>query len=289
MLAKLRRVASISGESIPDKVDELATAVLEGDLAALGAAPLVLKHSDKGAKPLSPPYDFAMLNADKDLAELASKLNPKHAARLCLYGPPGTGKTAWAINLAKKLGVPALIKAPSDIKSAYVGESEKAVAGAFAQAKREGGVLIFDEVDSYLRSRVQAERSHQVDLVNQFLVSMEHFNGILVCSTNLMTSVDEAALRRFDHKVKFDYLRAAQANALMHTCAVLVGMNLTLDDIQTAGLTLPDKVLTPGDFTVVLRQFQHDPESCTIEALHAALMAEAQFRQSEPARKIGFM
>jgi len=89
-----------------------------------------------------------MLNADKDLAELASKLNPKHAAWLCLYGPPGTGKTASAFNLAKVLGVPALIKAQSDIKSAYVGESEKAVAGAFAQAKREGGVLIFDGVDS---------------------------------------------------------------------------------------------------------------------------------------------
>lgn len=117
----------------------------------------------------------------------------------------------------------------------------------------------------------------------------DDFNGILVCSTNLMTSVDEAALRRFDYKVKFDYLRAAQANAFMHTCAGLVGMNLTLDDIQTAGLTLPDKVLTPEDFTVVLRQLQHDHESCTIEVLHAALMAEAQFRQSEPARKTGFM
>ena len=176
--------------------------------------------------------------------------------------------------LARVIGVHALIKAPSDIKSAYVGESEKAVAGAFAQAKREGCVLIFDEMNSYMRSRSQVDRSHQVDLVNQFLVSMEHFNGTLVCSTNLVTCVDEAALRRFDYKVKFDYLRAAQANALMHTCAGLVGMNLTLDDIQTAGLTLPDNALTPGDFTVALRQYQHDPESCTIETLHAALLAE---------------
>jgi len=68
-----------------------------------------------------------------------------------------------------------------------------------------------------------------------------------------------------------------------------VGINSTLQEIQTAGLTLPDKALATEDFTVVLHQYHHNPESRTIEALHAALMAEAQFRQSEPARKIGFM
>lgn|GEM_PF-2371700 len=60
-----------------------------------------------------------------------------------------------------------------------------------------------------------------MDLANQFLVSMENINGILVCFTNLMTSVDEAALRRFDYEVKLDYLRAAQTSALTHTCAGL--------------------------------------------------------------------
>jgi len=50
---------------------------------------------------------------------------------------------------------------------------------------------------------------------------MENINGNLVCFTNLMTSVDEAALRRFDYEVKLDYLRAAQTSALTHTCAGL--------------------------------------------------------------------
>jgi len=104
-----------------------------------------------------------------------------------------------------------------------------------------------------------------------------------------MTSVDEAALRRFDHKVKFDYLLASQANQLMLTCARQAGMNVSLEEIMEAGLCLPDSALTPGDYTVVLRQYQHATGDFTIEALHAALLAEVKFRQAGPQRKIGFM
>ena len=47
-------------------------------------------------------------------------------------------------------------------------------------------------------------------------------------------------MRCFDYKIKFDYLHATRANALMCTCAGLVGMNLPIDDVQAASLSLPD-------------------------------------------------
>ena len=40
---------------------------------------------------------------------------------------------------------------------------------------------------------------------------MEDFEGLFVCSTNLMDVFDQASLRRFDLKIKFDYLRPEQA------------------------------------------------------------------------------
>lgn len=40
------------------------------------------------------------------------------------------------------------------------------------------------------------------------LTQMESFAGVFIASTNLMDGLDSAALRRFDLKVKLDYLRA---------------------------------------------------------------------------------
>ena len=40
---------------------------------------------------------------------------------------------------------------------------------------------------------------------------MESYSGVFVCSTNLMDALDTASLRRFDLKVKFDYLQVLAA------------------------------------------------------------------------------
>lgn len=54
------------------------------------------------------------------------------------------------------------------------------------------------------------------------LTQMESFPDVLIASTNLMDGLGQAALRRFDLKVKFDYLKAGQAWALFEKqCAVL--------------------------------------------------------------------
>ena len=81
----------------------------------------------------------------------------------------------------------------------------------FLDAAEENAVLLLDEADSFLRDRTGATRSWEVSEVNEMLTQMECFNGIFIASTNLMGSLDPAALRRFDMKVKFDYLKPAQA------------------------------------------------------------------------------
>ncbi len=51
--------------------------------------------------------------------------------------------------------------------------------------------------DSCLRNRCIATLGHQVDWVNQIFTSMEHYDGILVCSTILMPQLDQAALSQY--------------------------------------------------------------------------------------------
>lgn len=204
------------------------------------------------AKAESEIYDPRYTHADADMAELADGLKESRSGRLCLFGPPGTGKTAWAHWLARQLEMPLLLRRASDLMSKWVGGNERNIAAAFAQAKDERAILLIDEVDSFLRERGGAHRSWEVSLVNEMLTQMEVFDGIFVASTNLMQGMDSAALRRFDLKVKFDYLRTDQSWELL----VNYTQRLGLDSPATALKQRLDRLefLAPGDFAAAARQ-----------------------------------
>ncbi|MBU2051448.1 MAG: ATP-binding protein, partial [Gammaproteobacteria bacterium] len=62
-------------------------------------------------------YDPYFINADSDLAAIATGIIRSGAGRLCLFGPPGTGKTAFGRWLATKMDVPLIVKRASDLVS----------------------------------------------------------------------------------------------------------------------------------------------------------------------------
>jgi transitional endoplasmic reticulum ATPase len=97
----------------------------------------------------------------------------------------------------------------------FVGETEKEIANAFAQAQIDNAILVIDEADGFLRDRAGAGWSWEVAQVNELLTQMEAFEGIFVASTNLIDTMDAASLRRFDFKLKFDYLNRDQRRALV--------------------------------------------------------------------------
>ncbi|WP_155400009.1 AAA family ATPase [Moraxella bovoculi] len=152
-------------------------------------------------------YNSDWINCQQDLDVIISRLDDIKQGRILCHGPAGTEKNAWANHLAKSLGLESLNIKASDILDPYVGASEQKVSNAFSHAKEENKVLIIDEVDSFLYDRSSANYSWEITLVNELLVQMENFDGILVCSTNLMDTMDEAVLRRFDIKLHFDYLK----------------------------------------------------------------------------------
>jgi len=197
-------------------------------------------------------YDPAFIAADADLPEIASGLVESRAGRLCLYGPPGTGKSAFARWLADTLQVPLLVKQGSELMSKWLGESEKNIAAAFAQADAEKALLLIDEVDGFLMDRRGAARSWEVTLVNEMLTQMESFSGVFVASTNLMEGLDQAALRRFDLKVRFDYLKPAQSGVLL--CRYCAEWGMTAPSPADLGRVERLLALTPGDFATVGRQ-----------------------------------
>lgn len=239
----------------------------------------------QGSADVAMGYDPAFIQADADLEEVARGLVGTQSGRLCLYGPPGTGKTAYGRWLAEQLGMPLTVKRVSDLISPYVGESEQNIARAFRDAQSEQAVLMMDEVDSFLQDRRGAQRGWEVSLVNEMLTQMEAFPGVFIASTNLMDGLDQAALRRFDLKVKFDFLQPQQAWALL--CAQCERMQLPApSDAERAQLARLHS-LTPGDFAVIVRQSRFRPVR-SAASLIAALEAECAVKQGA-GRSMGFV
>jgi hypothetical protein len=182
------------------------------DLLSEGFADLMISSE---ANPISLLRGAVSAASDTDLAKVAAGLSAARSGRLCLYGPPGTGKSAYGRCLAEQLGIPLQITRSSDLMSMWVGGTEKNIARAFRQAEQDEALLLIDEVDSFLQDRRGAQRGWEVSLVNEMLTQMESFPGVFIASTNLMAGLDQAALRRFDLKVKFDFLRPEQAWELL--------------------------------------------------------------------------
>jgi transitional endoplasmic reticulum ATPase len=221
-------------------------------------------------------YDPSFIHADTDLAVVTAGLLQAKSGRLCLYGPPGTGKTAYGRWLANELGAPLMVKRASDLASKWVGESEKNIARAFAAAERDGSLLLIDEVDSFLQDRRTAQASWEVSQVNELLTQMESYPGIFIASTNLMDGLDQAALRRFDLKVKFDFLKPEQAwGLLLRQCAAL---DLAEPVAHMRPHMAAMRKLTPGDFAAVARQHRFRPIESAAQLI-AALEAECSLKE----------
>ncbi|HEY9279248.1 MAG TPA: ATP-binding protein [Eoetvoesiella sp.] len=270
--------AQLGQQTVASAVELLVNATLE----VQGHAAIPSK-SDPNNLPET--YDPAFICADVDLSLIPEGLARTGAGRLCLYGPPGTGKTAYGRWLADQLGKPLLVKRGSDLISMWVGGTEKNIARAFKDAASEDAVLLIDEVDSFLQDRRGAQRSWEVTGVNEMLTQMESFDGVFVASTNLMDNLDQAALRRFDLKVKFGFLRAEQALALFTRYCEALG-------IAVAGAAVRRELgclgkLTPGDFAAVARQHRFRPLA-TADAMVAALRAECEVKEGSFGQ-IGFL
>jgi len=231
-------------------------------------------------------YNLDYLNLDIDVEALLAGLKIRPGSTLCFYGPAGTGKSELARHIADQVGKPLLMKRASDILGMYVGESEKNIAEMFAEARQQGAVLVLDEADSFLSDRREAQRSWEVTQVNELLTQMEAFDGTFICTTNLMERLDQASLRRFAFKVKFDYLTKPQRISMFRQELTRLGGDVTAADSYDPQVARLDR-LTPGDFAVAVRQFELWGTAATAQKLYEQLAKECEAKGA-PVRKIGF-
>jgi SpoVK/Ycf46/Vps4 family AAA+-type ATPase len=239
-------------------------------------------------------YRLEAVNASTDLIALADRLarwqpGAGVGLSLCLYGRSGTGKSEFVHHLGKRMGRPVIAVRISSLLDKYLGETEKRIAAAFAQAEATGAILLLDEADAILRDRRGAQQSWELSIVNEVLQQLEAFRGFVACTTNLFDDLDQAALRRFAFKVEFLPLRPEQAAALFdaHLAPLLPSpLGAEAQGRLAAGLRRIGPT-TPGDFAVVARRAGALGGGWSLEALLAEVEQEVRCRGAEGAA-IGF-
>lgn len=126
---------------------------------------------------------------------------------MSFYGTPGTGKTETVLQIARKTGRDLIQVNVSEVKSMWVGESEKNIKGIFDDYKQKvkqsvkAPILLFNEADAIIGKRqVGAERAVEKmenSIQNIILQEIEQLDGILIATTNLAENMDKAFERRF--------------------------------------------------------------------------------------------
>ena len=144
---------------------------------------------------------FARVEREYAARERLSAYGLRPRKRILLHGPPGCGKSLGAKRLAWNTTLP-LMKVRFDaLLSSYFGESAANLRMVFEAAKERPCVLLLDECDFIARSRSGSrdigEASRVVNALLQFLDEYDA-PGILVATTNVEESLDEAIFRRFD-------------------------------------------------------------------------------------------
>jgi len=146
----------------------------------------------------------------------------------CLfYGSPGTGKTETVYQLARKTGRSILVVNVPEIKSKWVGDSEKNIKAVFdryrllVQRSEVAPILLFNEADAIFGQRMESAQNAvdkmENSIQNIILQEMESLDGILIATTNLTQNLDSAFERRFLYKICFDRPDVSVREKIWHT------------------------------------------------------------------------
>ena len=163
-------------------------------------------------------HSFLAPEKYKEIRERMQKTGFRTGFACLFYGGPGTGKTETAYQLARETGRDIMVVDVPQIKSKWVGDSEKNIKALFEryreQVKKNSNmngqapILLFNEADAIIGIRMEgatrAVDKMENSIQNIILQEMETLDGIMIATTNLTQNLDSAFERRFLYKIQFE-------------------------------------------------------------------------------------
>jgi hypothetical protein len=153
-----------------------------------------------------------------------------------LCGPPGVGKTLTAEAVAEIARRPLYTVSSGELGDTST-DVQKNLANVFELSETWNAVVLLDEADIFLSRRTDDNLSRNA-VTSIFLRHLEYYCGILLLTTNRLTSIDEAFHSRIHFTFQYQNLgtvaRLAIWNKFVEKARTThgVGVSLSDDDIQ---------------------------------------------------------
>jgi len=175
----------------------------------------------------------------------------KPRRKILFYGSSGCGKSMAAERIAWDLGLPFYKVRFDTIISSYLGESAANLQKLFESAEDYPCVLLLDEFDIIGKQRDSNSKDvgeiHRI--VNILLGLLEEYDGegILIATTNLEGSLDNALFRRFD-----DFIELPRPSE--HEIAILLKQSLSALKLnKNVDLKHYSEILTGMSYAIVVK------------------------------------
>jgi hypothetical protein len=139
--------------------------------------------------------------------------------RALFTGRSGTGKTLAAKILASEVGMDIYRVDLASIVNKYIGETEKNLHKVLTRAEALDVILLLDEGDALLGARTDVKNANDryANLETNYLLQrLEHYQGIVLITTNLSDNIDKAFQRRMDIVIPFFQPQMEQRLAIFY-------------------------------------------------------------------------
>ena len=254
-----------------------------------------LFYTDSNEKQVDELETFLMPERYKEIRERMKATGYRSGFACLFYGSPGTGKTETVYQLARKTCRSILAINVPEIKSKWVGDSEKNIKAVFdryrllVQRSEVAPILLFNEADAIFGQRMEgapnAVDKMENSIQNIILQEMESLDGVLIATTNLTQNLDAAFERRFLYKICFDRPDSTVREKIWHT------MIPSLSSQECHDLAVSYE-LSGGQMENVSRKFMinailHGDETDRMEVLRSYCGAE-KLENKTQSKRIGF-
>ncbi|RHZ65692.1 putative pachytene checkpoint component Pch2 [Aspergillus thermomutatus] len=271
--------------------------------------PLFLKHGQRTHEMSSLQYDqplqSTLLRAISRMVSFSARKLDKWTINwnrlILLWGPPGTGKTSLCRGLSQKLAIRLGKHYPQSklveinahsLGSKFFGESGKLVSKAFEnielllEEEEDTFVCVFvDEIETLAARRERAlsgkEPFDAVRAVNALLTGLDrlkqHHNVVVICTSNLVTALDQAFLDRVDIKQFVPHLSDRTIYGIYKDCLEELGRRGIIE-----GASFDVVQVNPEDPQTALQYVEQPAESLMLPMFEEMLLNYQIFPNAIP-------
>lgn len=142
--------------------------------------------------------------------------------RILLYWPPWTWKTTLWRHIAHSIWLDVNYVKISDIIGSKLWETLQNIDKVFQDPDKK--IIFLDEFDVYAKNRQDSNDIWELKrTVNSFIQTLDNpeYNKVVIVSTNIVSEIDPAIMRRFKFKVLIDHLNNDEViSFLIHQTAL---------------------------------------------------------------------